>query len=304
MTDTNPGLRHQPPEEIAHRVDRFHAVVDEIHLTAAFHLVSDGAPHDFLVELHDVGLDRQPILRRRFDDRHIADAGERHVERPRNRGRRHREDVDALLELFDFFFVRDAEALLLVDDEETEVSELHVFRQQPVRAYDNFDFARGEVVERGLLLRLRAEAADHVDPDRERSEPIVQRLQVLKCEHRRRGQQRHLLAVHHGLEGRAHGNLGLAVAHVAAQQTIHRRGRLHVAFDVANRILLIDRQLPLERVLEFLLPVAVWTERVARNRLARRIELQQLFGHVAHRLLDARLGLFPRCPAQFVERRP
>ena len=34
------------------------------------------------------------------------------------------------------------------------------------------------------------------------------------------------------------------------------------------------------------------------------VELEQLLGHVAHRLLDARLGLFPCRAAQPIERRP
>ena len=41
-----------------------------------------------------VWIDRRS-LRRRLDDRHVADAGERHVQRARNRRRRHRQDVDA-----------------------------------------------------------------------------------------------------------------------------------------------------------------------------------------------------------------
>ena len=34
------------------------------------------------------------------------------------------------------------------------------------------------------------------------------------------------------------------------------------------------------------------------------VELQELLGHVAHRLLDARLRLLPRRPAQSIERWP
>ncbi len=66
---------------------------------------------------------------------------------------------------------------------------------------------------------------------------------------------------------------------------------------------LIRRQLPFEGVLEFLLPVGVGAEGVARHRLARGVELEQLLGHVAHRLLDARLGLLPRRAAEAIERR-
>ena len=49
--------------------------------------------------------------------------------------------------------------------------------------------------------------------------------------------------------------------------------------------------------------MGVGAERVARDRLARGVELEQLLGHVAHRLLDARLGLLPGRAAEAIERR-
>src|SRR4051812_33187249 len=42
---------------------------------------------------------------------------------------------------------------------------------------------------------------------------------------------------------------------------------------------------------------------MTRDSLPLRVELQQLLCHVAHGFLDARLGLLPRGPAEFVERR-
>ena len=127
---------------------------------------------------------------------------------------------------------------------------------------------------------------------------------MLKGEHRRRRKERDLLAVHHGLERRAHGDLGLAVPDVAAQQPVHRRGRFHVALDVGDRRLLVGRQVVLEGVLELLLPVRVRAERVAGHGLARGVELEQLLGHVAHGLLDPALDALPRRPAQPIDRRP
>ena len=67
--------------------------------------------------------------------------------------------------------------------------------------------------------------------------------------------------------------------------------------------LLVRRQVVLERVVELLLPVRVGAEGVAGDGLARGVELQQLLGHVAHGLLDARLGLLPGRAAELVERR-
>ena len=70
--------------------------------------------------------------------------------------------------------VRHAKTLLFVDDEQSEIAELNVLRQQPMRADDDLDLACGEIVERCLLLGLRAKPADHVDPDRERREAIAE----------------------------------------------------------------------------------------------------------------------------------
>ncbi len=66
---------------------------------------------------------------------------------------------------------------------------------------------------------------------------------------------------------------------------------------------LVGRELVRKGALEFLLPVRVRREGVALDGLARGIELEQLVGHVAHRLLDARLGLLPRRAAEAIERR-
>ena len=131
----------------------------------------------------------------------------------------------------------------------------------------------------------------------------VKRFLMLKRQHGRGREKRGLLAVHDGLERGAHGDLGLAVPDVAAQQTIHRRRRLHVALDVGDRIRLIDRQVPFERIFELTLPVGIRIERVPRHRLARGVQLEQLLGHVAHGLLDPGLRALPGGAAQFVERR-
>ena len=304
VADDDLRVGHQALQQVTDREDRFHPVVDEIDLSAARHFVSHRARDDGRVELDDIRLDRESILRRRLDDRHVANADERHVQRPRNRRRRHRQHVDLLAHLLDALLVRDAEALLLVDDQQSEVFENDVFRKQAMRADDDVNLARGDAFEDGLDLLLRAEAADHVDHHGEALESIAQRLQMLEREHRRRREHGDLLAVHHRLERGAHGDFRLAVADVAAQQAIHRRRRFHIVLDLGDRRGLIDRQLVRERRLELFLPVRVGRERVAGNGFALRIELEQLFGHVAHRLLDARLGLFPRGAAEPIECRP
>ena len=62
---------------------------------------------------------------------------------------------------------RDAEALLFVDDDEAEIAELDVLREQAVRADDDVDLAVGDLLRDFLLLLSGAEAADHLDANRE-----------------------------------------------------------------------------------------------------------------------------------------
>ena len=111
--------------------------------------------------------------------------------------------------------------------------------------------------------------------------------------HQNRGGREHrrLLAAHHGLEDGAQGHLGLAVAHVAAEQAIHHLGLFHVALDVLDGGQLIRRLLVGEVVLELPLPGGIPLEGVARHGLALGIELEQ----IARDVLDglAHLALLP-----------
>ena len=150
---------------------------------------------------------------------------------------------------------------------------------------------------------LRPEAADHVDHDRKASKPVAQCFQMLECQNGRRCEKRDLLRIKNGLEGSAHRHLGLAVPDVAAQQAIHRRGRLHVSLHVRDSCRLIRSWFVRKRSFEFLLPMRVRREGVSGHCLSLRVQLEEFLGHVAHRLLDARLCLFPGRPAQTIERR-
>ena len=112
-----------------------------------------------------------------------------------------------------------------------------------------------------------------------------------------------LLAILHRLEGGAHGDFGLAVADVAAEQAVHGLRRLHVALDVGDGGDLVVGLVEVEGVLELALHVGVGREGRADGGLALRVELEQLAGHVGHRLLDAGLGLLPGLGAELVELR-
>ena len=198
--------------------------------------------------------------------------------------------------------MRHAEALFFIDHQQAEVLELDILGQQAVRADDHVEPAGSQALEGFLDLELGAETADHVDLRGDRRESFLQRFQVLRREHRRRRQECDLLAVHYRLEGGPHGHFGLAVPHVATEQAVHGRGRFHVALDVGHGRRLVDREVKLKGAFELFLPVSVGAERMTRHRLARGVELQQLFGHVAHGFLDLALGLLPGLAPEPIKR--
>ena len=116
--------------------------------------------------------------------------GERHLERARDRRGGHREHVDVRPHLLQPLLVRDAEALLLVDDQQAEVREAHIAAEQPVRADHDVDLARRDVGDHDLLLVGVDEPREHLDRHRERREPFAERQEVLLGEQRRRHEHR------------------------------------------------------------------------------------------------------------------
>ena len=83
----------------------------------------------------------------------------------------------------------------------------------------------GQPLEDALLLAGRAEAAEALDDERILGQALAEGAEVLLGQHGRRHQHGHLLAVVDGLEGGPDGQLGLAVADVAADQAVHRPAR-------------------------------------------------------------------------------
>ena len=100
-------------------------VVDVEDLAVAEQLAADRGG-DLLVLLRaDVGQHGVAVLRRGGDGSHLADAGQRHLQGARNRGCGHGQHVHVRFQRLDVLLVLDAEALLLVHDDQAEVFPLH-----------------------------------------------------------------------------------------------------------------------------------------------------------------------------------
>ena len=116
-------------------------------------------------------------------------------------------------------------------------------------------------------------------------------------------EHRHLAAVLNHFEGGAHGELGLAIPHVAAEQPVHGLGAFQIALDVGDGGELVRRLLKCKRVFELALPGCVGGGGNPAAHFAVGVELQKLLRHVAQGALDSGLGAFPGGAAQAVQGR-
>ena len=194
-----------------------------------------------------------------------------------------------------------AEALLFIHQNQAEIAELHVLRQQPVRADGDIDLAFGEIRQGRLDFLGRAEAAEHLHAHRKRLKAPLKCLKMLECQDRGGRQKSHLLAIAQRLESGAHRHFGFAVTHVAAEQAVHGLLAFHVALDVGDGGDLVLGGSELESILKLALPIAVPGELKALGHFALGVELEQLVRHVAHLGLDAGLGAGPGGAAHAVQ---
>ena len=117
----------------------------------------------------------------------------------------------------------------------------------------------------------------------------------------RRYQNGHLFAVQNALHRGAEGDLGLAEADVAAEQTLHRGGGFHIPLDLGDAAELVVGLGVGEALFKLLLPRRIRRKGEAGQALARGIELNESFGKILGRSLGAGLCLLPLVAAEFVE---
>ncbi len=209
-----------------------------------------------------------------------------------------RDHVHAQAQLAQQLLLLDAEALLLVHDQQAQVLGPHVAGQEPVGADEHVDLALLEVLQHLAGLGGALEARGHLDPERVVAQPLGERAEVLLGQHRGGHQEHHLLGVRGGLERRAQRHLGLAVAHVATDQPVHRPALLHVGAHGLDGVHLVGRLAVGKGALELQLPFGVVRERVAGAALALGVQVDQLARQRLGGTAGAQLLLLPLLAAQ------
>ena len=117
-----------------------------------------------------------------------------------------------------------------------------------------------------------------------------------------RHQHRHLHPFVDRFESGPQGHLGLAVAHIAADEAIHRLGDFHIVFDFIDGAYLVGRFQVGERVLQIPLPGGVGAEAVAGRRFPGGVKTQQFLGDFPRRPLGPLLDALPLAAPQTGQR--
>src|SRR5690606_36318674 len=154
-------------------------VVQEIRLSATLQLAHQRLADRARALAAYEGLDRQASLRRRRDHREIADALQAHRERAGNRRRGEREHVHFGTQRLQRLLLPYAEAMLLVDDDESEPGEAHVGRQQLVRADRDVDVAGLQTFDRFARFLFRAKARQLRDAYGQLLEAVAEGAEML-----------------------------------------------------------------------------------------------------------------------------
>ena len=299
--DGDPRLGHRLSQAGGDGVNVLHPVVDVEDLTLAQQLTADGGTDlPLLVGAH-VSEDGVAVLGRGGQGGHLPQAGHRHLQGARNGRGRHGQDIDVGAQGLESLLVLHPEALLLVDNDQPQVLEAHPPGDQAVRADDDVDApvgqARQDLGGGGGVL----EAGELGHPHGETGVALGEGLGVLAHEQGGGREDGDLLAVGHGLEGGAHGDLGLAVADVAADEPVHRLGPLHVRLDLVDGDQLVGGLGVGEGLLQLGLPGRVGAEGVAGGGGAGGVKAHELPGDLPHGPPGPGLGPGPVRPAHPVQ---
>ena len=239
VTDAHARFRHKFAQLVGENADALHAIVHKKYLPAAVQFAQNRIAHQTVLVRRYVRANRQPFIGRRFDGGHVARAAQRQIQRARNRRRRQRQHIHIRAQLFQTFFVLHTKTLFFIHNQQAQIFERDILRQNAMRTDDNINRAVRQFFYNLILLFVGTKTRQHFHAHRKRRETLLKCIEMLLRQNCRRHKNRYLLAIHHCFECRAQCDFGFAVTHIADNQAVHRTLLLHVAFDLVNHCELV-----------------------------------------------------------------
>src|SRR5471030_1810246 len=184
------------------------------------------------------GLDGLAAGREFIDNGYVQIAVERHGKGAGNGSGGHDQDVGGDALLHHAQALKDAEAVLLIDDGEAEFLEFDVIFEQRVSADGYLDQTLcQQFLELGFLAGGEGASEQRGDVP-EFTENLFEVDAVLRGQDLGGGKHRDLVAVFNSDDGGFGGDDGFAAAHVALQETVHGTRLFHVVGDFLDHALL------------------------------------------------------------------
>ena len=202
---------------------------DDVDLPSRLHLRAQKAVHIAALFLgHDARLHRRASGRQLVNDRYVQIAVEYQRQRARYGRGRHDQHVGRGALFGKERALPNAEAMLLVGDDQPEMVVGHALGDQRVRADHRLPFARRDGLVGQMLVFRRERAGQQAAAYAQRLEQLLRRFVVLRGENFGGRHQRALPAAPDRGVHRGEGDGRLAAAHVALNQPRHREGRAHI----------------------------------------------------------------------------
>ena len=277
------------------------AVVHDEYLAIAAHFKADGLGNDLRREGVHFSLYGIAVGRWCLYDAQITGTHQRELQGSRNGRGGERQRIDIHLHLAQLLFRGHTELLLLVDDKQTQVLELHAFANELVRSDEDVYFARFQVGENLLRLLGRSGSGEIIHANGQILQAVGEGMEMLVGQHRRRHHHGHLLAIGSRLEGSPHGHLCLSEAHVATDEPVHRTRTFHIGLHIVGGLELVGGIFIEEAGLQFMLQIAIWAELKTFLLAATTIELNQIAGDIFDLCFRALLHALPSTSPQTVD---
>ena len=301
MTNTNTGIGHIAYDEGCQLGEVLYAVIDEEKLPIAAELEVHRLADNLFIEGVHLGLYGIAIGGRSLDDAEVAGTHKRELQRARDGRSGERERVDAHLELAQLLLHRHTKLLLLVNDEQTEVLELHRLADELVRAHHDVHLTTLEALEHLLRVGSRAGTTQVFHLAGQVLQALREGAPMLIGQHGGGYEHRYLFSVARSLEGCTNRHLSLAEAHIATYEAVHGTFTFHVALDINGSLQLVGRIFVEEAGLQLMLQETIGA--IGETLLLRtlRVEFDEVARDILNLCLGALLELLPSTRAEFVD---
>ena len=219
--------------------DPGNGVEDVEDLPATAKLPEDRLLDHLLIVTLDEGTHPLTLGRRRKDLGEALDLAERHIERARDRGGGHAQQMHIDTHLFERLLLLHTELMLLVDHHQRKVFELR-FKQR-MGTYHHIDTAVRQTCKHVTFLFGSGEAVELGDRDPLIIETLFEAFVVLGTQQCRGCDHHRLIAVLDSYKHTVHRYFGLPKAHIGTQKPVHHPAALHIVQHLEDGTLLILR---------------------------------------------------------------